>query len=132
MAGRAMAAVIATFGVLFAGAAMVKLVRLAAMQSHGRRTIGRVTRFEVVRNLTDQPTYAPIVEFVAGDRKLEVKGWGSFPPRYVVGQEVAVCYSPAYPEKAQIVAGREWWIACCFLTGGAAFVVIGIAIALRS
>ena len=126
-----MAAIIAIFGVLFAGAALVKLVRLATLQSHGQRTVGRVVRFEVERNLTDQPTYAPVVEFVAGDRKLEVKGWGSFPPRYVVGQEVAIYYSPVYPEKARIVSGREWWIAWCFLAGGAAFVVIGIVIALQ-
>jgi hypothetical protein len=110
-----MAAVIAIFGLLFAGAATVKLVQLAVMQSHGRRAIGQVVRFEVMRNLTDQPTYAPIVEFEAGDRKLEVKGWASFPPEYVVGREVAVYYSPDCPEKAQIVSGREWWIAWCFL-----------------
>jgi Protein of unknown function (DUF3592) len=126
-----MAAVIALFGLLFAGAATVKMVRLAAVQSHGRRATGRVVRFEVVRNLTDQPTYAPVVEFEAGDRKLEVRGWASFPPGYVVGQEVAVYYSPDCPEKAQLVSGREWWIAWCFLAGGVAFVVFGIAIALQ-
>jgi hypothetical protein len=126
-----MAAVLAIFGALFAGVATVKLVRLAAMQSHGRRAIGRVVRFEVMRNLTDQPTYAPVVEFEAGDRKLEVKGWGSFPPRYLVGQEVAVYYSPDCPEQAQIVSRREWWIAWCFLAGGVAFVVFGIVIALQ-
>jgi hypothetical protein len=126
-----MAAVIALFGVLFAGAATVKLVRLAAMQSHARRALGRVVRFEVMSNLTDQPTYAPVVEFEAGGRKREVKGWGSFPAGYLVGQEVAVYYSPDCPEKAQIVSGREWWIAWCFLAGGVAFVGFGIAIALQ-
>jgi hypothetical protein len=125
-----MAAVVATVGVLFAGVATIKLVRLAATRSHGRRAIGRVVRFEVVRNLTDQPTYAPVVEFEAGGRKLEVRGWGSFPPGYLVGQTVAVYYSPDRPEKAQIVSGREWWVAWCFLAGGVAFVVFGIAIAL--
>jgi hypothetical protein len=126
-----MGTVLAIFGVLFAGAAAVKMVRLAAMRSHGRVTIGRVVRFEDMRNLSDQPTYAPVVEFEAGDRKLEVKGWGSFPPRYLVGQEVAVYYSPDCPEKAQIVSGREWWIAWCFLAGGVAFIVFGMAIALH-
>ena len=127
-----MAAVIAIFGALFAGAALVKLVRLAAMRSHGRRAIGRVVRFEVLRNLTDQPTYAPVVEFEAGDLKLEVKGWGSFPPGCVVGQEVAVYYSPDCPEKGQIISGREWLIAWCVVAGGVAFVVFGIVIALQS
>jgi hypothetical protein len=126
-----MAAVIAIFGILFATAATVKMVRLAARQLHGRRTIGRVVRFEVVENLMDQPTYAPVVEFQAGDRKREVKGWASFPPGYLVGQEVTVYYSPDCPEKAQLVSGREWWIAGCFLAGGVAFIVIGIAIALQ-
>jgi hypothetical protein len=126
-----MGAVIAIFGVLFAGAATVKMVRLAAMRSHGRRAIGRVVRFEVMRNLSDQTTYAPIVEFEACDRKVEVKGWGSFPPRYQVGQEVAVYYSLDCPERAQIVSPREWWIAWCFLAGGVAFVAFGVAVTVR-
>jgi hypothetical protein len=127
-----MAAVVAIFGALFAGVALVKIVRLAALRSHGRRAVGRVVRFEVTRNLSDQPTYAPVVEFEAGDRKREVKGWGSFPPGYRVGQEVAVYYPRQCPEKGQLVSGREWLIAWCFLAGGVAFVVFGIVIALQS
>jgi hypothetical protein len=127
-----MAVVVATFGAIFAGVALVKLVRLAALQSHGRQAVGRVVRFEVTRNLLDQPTYAPVVAFEAGDRKLEVKGWGSFPPGYRVGQQVAVYYSPDCPEKGQIISGREWLIAWCVVAGGVAFVVFGIVIALQS
>jgi hypothetical protein len=49
-----------------------------------------------------------------------------------VGQEVVVYYPPDCPEKAQIVSGREWGIAWCFLAGGVAFVAFGIAIAVSS
>src|SRR5262249_53561121 len=107
-----------------------KMLRMREVQSHGRRATGHVLRLEVVQGIDDQPTYVPVVEFQADNRKLEVKGWGSFPPLYQVGQEVTVYYFPSCPEKAQIVSRQAWLLAWCFLTGGMAFILLGIAIAL--
>ncbi len=127
-----MGILIAIFGGLFAGAGAAKLLHMAIAQSRGRRTIGRVIRLERLPELAGQPTYTPVVEFEAEGRRVEVRGWRSFPPGYQVGEEVAVSYPPGHPEAAQILSRRERWVAACFLAGGMVFVLLGVFVALRS
>src|SRR5262249_27061185 len=131
--GRAlvMGVLIAVFGAIFAAAGAVKMLRMAEARSFGRRAIGRVVRLELeaVPEPGHQRAYTPVVEFEAEGRRVQVKGWRSFPPGYQVGEEVVVYYAPGHPEAAQFVSGREWWIAGCFLAGGVAFVLFGVAVA---
>jgi hypothetical protein len=125
-----MGGVVAAFGVLFAIVGVVILLPMMNLQSHGRRTVGRVVRLEVEWITTDGPSWAPVAEVHVGDRTLEVRGWSTSPALYRVGEEVPIAYSASCPECTRIVSGREWLISWCFLTGGVAFALIGAAIAL--
>src|SRR5262249_61200000 len=82
-----MGLLIAIFGAIFAGAAAVKMLRMADAQSRGLRAVGRVVRLEVVPDPVDQSTYAPVVEFEAEGRRVWVQGWRSRPPGEESGGE---------------------------------------------
>jgi hypothetical protein len=124
------------FGLVFAIVASVKMFRMSEAQVRERRATGRVARLEAKAG-NEGYTYAPIVEFQADNRKLEIEGWSSSPPWYQVGEEVTVYYLPSCPEKAQIISTREWAVAWMFLAIGIVFIFVGIilgvtAAALRS
>jgi hypothetical protein len=106
------------------------MLRMSEIKAHGRRAIGRVVRLETLNWQGEQPAYVPVVEFQAENRKVEIKGWGSFPPGYQVGQEVSVHYFPGCPEKGQIISGHEWLLAWIFMAGGMVFILVAILVAL--
>jgi hypothetical protein len=76
------------------------------------------------------PTYTPVVEFQADNRKLEIKGTSACPPLFRVGEEVVDYYLPSRPEKAQIISTREWVVAGAFLGIGLAFILVGVILGL--
>jgi hypothetical protein len=82
------------------------------LEQNGETTTGTVVRMEE----TDSSeggccVYSPVIEFVANDQKYTFEGGNaSYPPEYVVGEDVRVLYDPADPDTAQIDKWSERWL----------------------
>jgi len=116
------------FGILFAGVGALKMLCMAVAKSYGTPAIGRVVRFEAHRG-SQTVAYAPVVEFQADNRTIEVRGWASWPVGCQVGEEVPVYYLSCCPGWGQIVSGRDWLFAWVFLAAGMLFLFVGLVIA---
>jgi hypothetical protein len=83
---------------------------------------------------SDSTTFVPVVRFQLRTRRVEFdSGAGSNPPRYTVGDKVAVLYQPANPYQAKIDSFFSLWEGPLILAGmGSVFFLIGAGIMLAT
>lgn len=81
------------------------------------RDDGNLT-FREEQNIFKGDSYAPLIEFKdRSGKKIEIKGIASSPPRYQIGQQVAILYPENNPEKAVIDSFLEKWLLIVIMIG---------------
>ena len=98
------------FGIAFVGFALFSMMKKSVLEGTGERATGVVVRFEEGGEDCD----IPVIEFHVGKETYSVKGMGTMPPAYKVGQKVSVIYNPNDPRESCIDARIDARLTQCF------------------
>ncbi len=101
-------------------------------KAHAARAEGVVTDLVWTRSDKGSSTAAPLVQFTAEGKTVEIKGGlSSSPPSYARGDRVTVLYTPGRPEDGEIEGFFQQYLVTVILTGlGVPFAAVPVVIAI--
>jgi hypothetical protein len=110
------------------------IVHQYQLASYSGRTTGVVVDFQVRRGPSSRasnPSLAPVVAFTTanGEPVQFTSTLASTPPRFSIGQQVAIAYDPVNPSQATIDGFWDAWFFSLVTAGaGLFFFLLGLAI----
>ncbi len=120
-------------GLALGALSLTVFVRRRKLLRTGAKTFGMVTEMRWYMDPQEGRMYTPTVTFTTpmGETRAFTSKVGTFPPRYHVGQQVAVVYDPDNPQHANIVSFMDLWFMPLFCGGfSSLFLLVGLILVL--